>query len=345
MRDEREPLLEVRGIKTQFRTQEGIDRTYLDDISFRVYPGEILALVGESGSGKSLTSLSIMGLLSQNGRVAEGEILFDGVDLRQLSEEQMDKYRGNRISMIFQDALTSLNPSFTVGNQIVESLRVHKGYKKREARERALELLTRVGLPSAKNIFNEYPHTLSGGMRQRVMIAIALACSPDLLIADEATTALDVTIQAQIMRFFRELRDEEGMSIILITHDMGLVAEMADRIVVLYAGQIVEVAPVHDLFAAPHHPYTAALMKSIPHQGMDPDTRLTTIPGMVPEDYDQIEYCRFAERCEFATERCFSEAQELVTEADGRRVRCGRWTRGEIKDELGEHLMGAVNGR
>lgn len=343
MRDVHEPLLEVRGIKTQFRTQEGIDRTYLDDISFRVYPGEILALVGESGSGKSLTSLSIMGLLSQNGNVAAGEILFDGVDLRQLSEEQLDDYRGNRISMIFQDALTSLNPSFTIGNQIVESLRVHKGYKRREAKERALQLLTRVGLPSAKEIYNEYPHTLSGGMRQRVMIAIALACSPDLLIADEATTALDVTIQAQIMRFFRELRDEEGMSIILITHDMGLVAEMADRIVVLYAGQIVEVASVHELFAAPHHPYTAALMKSIPHQGMDPDTRLTAIPGMVPEDYDQIEFCRFAPRCDFANDRCFNEAQVLETEEDGRKVRCGRWSRGELKDELGEHLMGAVN--
>lgn len=343
MRDVHEPLLEVRGIKTQFRTQEGIDRTYLDDISFRVYPGEILALVGESGSGKSLTSLSIMGLLSQNGNVAAGEILFDGVDLRQLSEEQLDDYRGNRISMIFQDALTSLNPSFTIGNQIVESLRVHKGYKRREAKERALQLLTRVGLPSAKEIYNEYPHTLSGGMRQRVMIAIALACSPDLLIADEATTALDVTIQAQIMRFFRELRDEEGMSIILITHDMGLVAEMADRIVVLYAGQIVEVASVHELFAAPHHPYTAALMKSIPHQGMDPDTRLTAIPGMVPEDYDQIEFCRFALRCDFANDRCFNEAQVLETEEDGRKVRCGRWSRGELKDELGEHLMGAVN--
>ncbi len=343
MRDVHEPLLEVRGIKTQFRTQEGIDRTYLDDISFRVYPGEILALVGESGSGKSLTSLSIMGLLSQNGNVAAGEILFDGVDLRQLSEEQLDDYRGNRISMIFQDALTSLNPSFTIGNQIVESLRVHKGYKRREAKERALQLLTRVGLPSAKEIYNEYPHTLSGGMRQRVMIAIALACSPDLLIADEATTALDVTIQAQIMRFFRELRDEEGMSIILITHDMGLVAEMADRIVVLYAGQIVEVASVHELFAAPHHPYTAALMKSIPHQGMDPDTRLTAIPGMVPEDYDQIEFCRFAPRCDFANDRCFNEAQVLETEEDGRKARCGRWSRGELKDELGEHLMGAVN--
>lgn len=343
MRDVHEPLLEVRGIKTQFRTQEGIDRTYLDDISFRVYPGEILALVGESGSGKSLTSLSIMGLLSQNGNVAAGEILFDGVDLRQLSEEQLDDYRGNRISMIFQDALTSLNPSFTIGNQIVESLRVHKGYKRREAKERALQLLTRVGLPSAKEIYNEYPHTLSGGMRQRVMIAIALACSPDLLIADEATTALDVTIQAQIMRFFRELRDEEGMSIILITHDMGLVAEMADRIVVLYAGQIVEVASVHELFAAPHHPYTAALMKSIPHQGMDPDARLTAIPGMVPEDYDQIEFCRFAPRCDFANDRCFNEAQVLETEEDGRKARCGRWSRGELKDELGEHLMGAVN--
>lgn len=316
------PLLEVKELEVTFSSDSG-EMASIDKVSFSVAPGEIICIVGESGSGKSVTSLSIMGLLGPTGKVSKGEILFDGEDLLTKAEKELDQIRGNSLTMIFQDAMTSLNPALTIGGQMVETMRVHMKLNRKQAKERALGLLTKVGLPDASKIMKKYPHTLSGGMRQRVMIAMSLACNPKLLIADEPTTALDVTIQAQIMELLRSLNQEYGMSIILITHDMGLVAEMADRVLVMYAGQIVEEAEVYQLFQRPEHPYTQALLKSIPSIRDDENRELVAIRGVVPEYYDRIVGCRFANRCPYAGEECSLE-QKLLIQEEGHLKRCWR---------------------
>ena len=316
-------LLEVQGLTTSFSADYG-ETVSVDHISFYVDEGETVCIVGESGCGKSVTSLSIMGLLGRGGAVTDGSVLFDGKNLLSLSEKELDEIRGNRMSMIFQDPLTSLNPVFTIGNQITESIRTHMHLDKEEARARAEKILSQVGMPDAHAAMKKYPHTLSGGMRQRAMIAMALCCNPALLIADEPTTALDVTIQAQIMNLLKKLKKEIGMSLILITHDIGLVASMADRVLVMYAGQIIEEAPVKELFASPHHPYTRALLATVPSIYDGPDRELVSIPGIVPENYDSITGCRFADRCAFRRPEC-DRPQEDQAAGEGRRVRCARW--------------------
>lgn len=288
-------LLEVRGLRTSFYTRDGVVRA-VDGIDFHVERGEILGLVGESGCGKSVTSLSIMRLIAKPGVIEGGEVMFDGQDLMKLRSSEMRRIRGNRISMIFQQPTSALNPVWDVGRQIAEVLEVHREMKRPEARRRALDLLTMVGIPDPKRRLDAYPHELSGGMAQRVMIAMALACEPELLIADEPTTALDVTIQAQILDLVRDLRDRTGTAIILITHDLGVVAETCDRVAVMYAGEIIETALVEELFAAPHHPYTRGLIGSIPVVG-DVRESLTVIPGNVPNLISLPPGCRFAPRC------------------------------------------------
>ena len=314
-----EHLLEVKGLETTFIGARNTGAA-VDHVSFTVDPGETVCIVGESGCGKSVTSLSLLGLLARNGKVTEGQALFEGRDLIAMSEKERDAVRGAGIAMIFQDALSALNPVFTIGNQMVESIRAHLPMDKAQARAHAVGLLKKVGLPDPEAVMKKYPHTLSGGQRQRVMIAMALSCGPRLLIADEPTTALDVTIQAQIMALLRSLQQETGMSILLITHDLGVVAQMADRVLVMYAGQIVEQAPVAELFGAPRHPYTRALMGSVPTLA-DPDRRLDSIQGSVPERYQEIEGCRFAGRCPYATRRC-GNPQEMREVAPGHLVRC-----------------------
>ncbi len=313
-------LLEVQGLTTAFSADYG-ETVSVDHISFHVDEGETVCIVGESGCGKSVTSLSIMGLLGRGGAVTDGSVLFDGKNLLALSEKELDEIRGNRISMIFQDPLTSLNPVFTIGSQITESIRTHLKLGRQEAEARAEKILSQVGMPDAHAAMKKYPHTLSGGMRQRAMIAMALSCHPALLIADEPTTALDVTIQAQIMSLLKELKKEIGMSLILITHDIGLVASMADRVLVMYAGQIIEEAPVKELFAFPRHPYTKALLATVPSIYDGPDRELVSIPGIVPENYDSIPGCRFADRCALRRPEC-DRPQEDRQIGEGRRVRC-----------------------
>ncbi len=304
-------LLEVQGLTTVFAGDYGKNIS-VDHIDFHVKEGEVVCLVGESGCGKSVTSLSIMGLLRKDGAVKDGSVLFDGKNLLSMTEKELDQVRGNEITMIFQDPLTSLNPVFTVGNQIVESIRTHMHLSKEDAKKRAQMLLEKVGMPDARGTMKKYPHTLSGGMRQRVMIAMALSCSPRLLIADEPTTALDVTIQAQIMKLLKELQEETGMSMILITHDIGLVANMADRVLVMYAGQIIEEAPVKELFENPKHPYTKALLDTVPTIRDAADRQLVSIPGMVPENYDDRKGCRFAERCKYRRPECDNPQKDYV---------------------------------
>ncbi len=296
-------LLEVQGLTTTFKGDYG-KTISVDHIHFHVDEGEVVCIVGESGCGKSVTSLSIMGLLGRGGAVTDGSVLFDSKNLLSMTEKEFDKIRGNEITMIFQDPLTSLNPVFTVGSQITESIRTHMHLSKEDAAKRAEALLTRVGMPDAHGTMKKYPHTLSGGMRQRVVIAIALVCNPRLLIADEPTTALDVTIQAQIMELLGQLQKETGMSMILITHDIGLVANTADRVLVMYAGQIIEEAPVKELFENPGHPYTMALLDTVPTIRDSADRQLFAIPGIVPENYDGITGCRFAERCRYRRPEC-----------------------------------------
>lgn len=296
-------LLEVKDLTTEFTSDFG-KSIPVDQVSFHVEEGEVVCFVGESGCGKSITSLSIMGLLGNSGTVVNGSAFFDGKNLLSLSEKEFNKVRGKQISMIYQDPMTSLNPSFTIGNQLMEVIRIHMDISKARARAIALEMLEKVGLPDGSKIMKKYPHMLSGGMCQRVMIAMALCCNPKLLIADEPTTALDVTIQAQIMDLLKSLQKELNMSLILITHDMGLVAQMADRVIVMYAGQIVEEAPVKELFENPVHPYTRALLKTIPTIEDDENRRLFSIPGRVPEHYDQIKGCRFADRCAYKCSAC-----------------------------------------
>jgi len=318
-----EPLLEVRDLRTQFHTEDGIVRA-VDGVSFDLEAGRTLAVVGESGSGKSVTALSILRLLPRpQGRIAGGTIRWRGRDLLALSEDDMRRVRGREIAMVFQEPMTSLNPVFACGDQVAEVLELHERLPRAQARARAVELLRHVGLPDPEQRGREYPHQLSGGMRQRVMIAMALACRPALLIADEPTTALDVTIQAQILDLLERLRRELGMAMLFITHDLGVVAETADRVAVLYAGQVVEQGDVGPLFAAPGHPYTAGLLASRPRLGQR-GTRLPVIPGGVPDPAHFPQGCRFHPRCPLAIERCRREAPELATRPDGRQVRCWR---------------------
>ncbi len=308
-------ILEIKGLTTVFKGDYG-DTVSVDHIDCYVDKGETVCIVGESGCGKSVTSLSVMGLLQKEKASVEGMACFDGKDLLAMGEKEKDKIRGNKMTMIFQDPLTSLNPAFTIGSQIMESIRVHLRLNKEESKKRAVEMLQKAGMPDAQMIMRKYPHTLSGGMRQRAMIAMALACHPQLVIADEPTTALDVTIQAQIMRQLKQLQQEMGMALILITHDMGLVAQMADRVYVMYAGQMVEHALAEELFAHPAHPYTKALLAASPGIRDTPEKKLVSIPGMAPERYDDIKGCRFAQRCPYAQERCLSyEGNELLREA------------------------------
>ncbi|HWH42408.1 MAG TPA: ABC transporter ATP-binding protein [Usitatibacter sp.] len=318
------PLLEVDDLRTHFFTRDGVVRA-VDGVSFAIQPGETLALVGESGCGKSVTSLSIMRLIaSPPGRVVSGAVRFNGRDLLRLSEPEMRKVRGNEISMIFQEPMTSLNPVLTIGRQIAETLVLHRAMSRADAMARAVELLRLVHIPEPARRATEYPHQMSGGMRQRVMIAMALACDPKLLIADEPTTALDVTIQAQILDLMRELQAKTGAAILLITHDLGVVAEMAQRVVVMYAGRKVEEAPVGELFARPRHPYTRGLMNSMPRLGASHGARdrLQEIPGMVPSLREPLVGCAFAARCAYAVEGCRAEVPAFEPKAPGHAVAC-----------------------
>ncbi|SFU79124.1 ABC transporter ATP-binding protein [Alicyclobacillus macrosporangiidus] len=335
-----EPLLRVQGLRTHFFTDEGVVRS-VDGVDLEVRDGETLGIVGESGCGKSVTSLSIMRLVpSPPGRIVAGEIRFQGRDLLKLSDAEMRKIRGNEIAMIFQEPMTSLNPVFRIGDQIGEVLRLHLRLSKKQARARAAELLREVGIPRPEQIVHDYPHQLSGGMRQRVMIAMAMACRPKLLIADEPTTALDVTIQAQILDLMRAIKQEAGTSIVMITHDLGVVAEMCDRVVVMYAGKVVEEADVHTLFKRPQHPYTQGLLASMPRLN-ERRKRLVAIPGNVPTPFEMPKGCKFAPRCPHATAVCHESEPELLPIADDRphTVRC--W----LHSEHQEALAGAVDGR
>ena len=315
-------ILEAADLEVTF-SGDGGKNISVDHVGFYVDPGEVVCIVGESGCGKSVTALSVMGLLGNGGSVTMGSVIFQGEDLLSMTEKDLDRVRGDRLTMIFQDPLTSLNPVFTIGSQMTESIRVHLGLGREEARQRALSLLERVGLGDAPAMMKKYPHLLSGGMRQRVMIAMALCCNPALLIADEPTTALDVTIQAQIMDLLLELKEEMGMAVLLITHDMGLVAQMADRVLVMYAGQLIEEAGVMELFDHPAHPYTRALLRSVPDIRDKADRRLESIEGVVPEHYDGIRGCRFADRCPYRQALC-GKPQQYIETGRGHRARCHR---------------------
>jgi oligopeptide/dipeptide ABC transporter ATP-binding protein len=311
-RDEGEALLEVQGLRTWFHTDEGVAKA-VDGVTYTVKKGETLGVVGESGCGKSVTALSVMQLLPMPpGQFEGGKILFRGQDLLTKSDDEMREIRGNEIAMIFQEPMSALNPVFTVGDQIMETVMLHRGLDKEAARAHAIEMLQKVGIPSPEQRVDEYPHQLSGGMRQRVMIAIAMSCDPALLIADEPTTALDVTIQAQILDLMRELQDSDGMSMLLITHDLAVVAETAHHVAVMYAGKVVEYAPVEELFSRPRHPYTIGLFRSLPDLARAGE-RLETIPGIVPSAYNFPSGCRFRTRCPIATERCASEEPVLLS--------------------------------
>jgi oligopeptide transport system ATP-binding protein len=307
-----EPLLSVRGVKTRFFTADGVVKA-VDGVSFDLYSGQTLGLVGESGCGKSVTALSIMRLIpSPPGRIVDGEILFEGRDLLKLSDERMRRVRGNKIAMIFQDPMTSLNPVLTINRQISEALQLHLGMDAARARKRTIELLEMVGIPSARTRVDDYPHQFSGGMRQRVMIAMALSCNPQLLIADEPTTALDVTIQAQILDLIKSLSKEFGTATILITHDLGVVAGMCDDIIVMYAGRIAERASVYDIYADPAHPYTMGLLRSVPRLDEARKERLVPIEGLPPDLIDLPDNCPFHPRCIYAADQCRAEMPPLL---------------------------------
>ncbi len=318
---DKQPLLEVRGLRTYFHTEEGTAKA-VDGVDFVVNKGETLGLVGESGCGKSVTSLSVMQLIPKPpGEIMEGQILLDGDDLLKRSDEDMRWVRGNEVAMIFQEPMTALNPVFTVGDQIMEAVKLHRGASNEEARARAIEMLELVGIPSAADRVDEYPHQLSGGMRQRVMIAIAMSCDPKLLIADEPTTALDVTIQAQILELIRDLQERRGMSVLLITHDLAVVAETTHQVAVMYAGKVVEHTTTERLFAAPKHPYTIGLFRSLPDL-VGPGERLQTIPGIVPAPTKFPSGCRFRTRCPLATAHCADEEPALIEATPGHAVAC-----------------------
>jgi len=316
-------LLKIRNLKTYFDVRRSVLKA-VDDVSLSIEAGKTLGLVGESGCGKSVTAESIMGLVPMPpGRIAGGEVLFEGVDLLQLPESKMKKIRGNRISMIFQEPMTSLNPVFTVGDQVAEVFRLHQGLSRRETRNKVIEMFHLVGIPAAELRITDYPHQMSGGMRQRVVIAMALACNPKLMIADEPTTALDVTIQAQILDLMNKLKEETGASILFITHDLGVIAEMAQNVAVMYAGKVMEEADVDTLFAEPKHPYTVGLMSSIPVLGREKKRRrLSTIPGVVPSLFKLSEGCLFNERCTEAREECRRIEPPIINLGNGHMVRC-----------------------
>lgn len=322
-----QPVLQVDNLKTYFYLEDDRVAKAVDDVSFTIYPGETVALVGESGSGKSMTGLSVMRLIAQPGKIVDGSITMNNLDLLSLRDREIISIRGNDIAMIFQEPMTALNPVFTIGNQITEVVRKHKKLSKQAARQKAIDLLKMVGIPRAEEIMNEYPHQLSGGMRQRVMIAIAISCEPKLLIADEPTTALDVTIQAQILELLEELKRELKMGLLLITHDLGVVYEYADRVMVMYGGQIVEHAPTKELLKLTKHPYTEGLLASIPNLDEEVD-RLGTIKGVVPPAYRFPQGCRFSDRCPHVMDKCKVSNPELTKITQDHNVRCYLYEKG-----------------
>ena len=317
-------LLEINDLQTQFPTRAGLVKS-VNSVSFHIDEGELLGLVGESGCGKSITALSIMRLIAEPGRIAGGSIKFKGEELTMASDDRMREIRGNDIAMIFQDPMTSLNPVYTVGEQIAEALRLHRKLNKKQAWDAAIEAMKEVSIPSPERRVNDYPHQLSGGMRQRVMIAMALACDPELLIADEPTTALDVTIQAQILELLDDLRKTRKLAVLLITHDLGVIAETADRVCVMYTGKIVEESGIDEIFAKPKHPYTQGLLKSVPKLSTDAiekDVRLQTIEGTVPSPTNLPDGCHFAPRCAYRMERCVHGEIPLYELPNNVKVRC-----------------------
>ncbi len=331
-------LLEIENLRTHFHTRAGLMRA-VDGVNLEVTAGQTLGVVGESGCGKTVTALSVMRLIDPPGRIEpKSRIMFGGRDLVQLDEDELREIRGNDISMVFQEPMTSLNPVLTIGDQIVEAVMLHRDAGSASARERALEMLALVGIPTPRRRFGDYPHQLSGGMRQRVMIAMALACEPKLLIADEPTTALDVTIQAQILELMRGLRERLGMAIMLITHDLGVVAEMCDDVAVMYAGRIVERGPTDAVFRSPQHPYTEALLHSIPLLGMTQSQPLKVIRGMVPSPLGWPRGCRFASRCDYSFDRCVREDPPLF-EAGGQQAACWLCEKG-ARDSTGMAVVG-----
>jgi len=319
-----DPILRVRGLTSTFRTDAGVFPA-VDDVSFDVAPGEVLGIVGESGSGKSVTALSILGLLPDPpGRVASGSIKFEGREIVGLPQKALRALRGPSIGMVFQEPMTSLNPVFRVGDQIMETIRAHETIGKADARKRAISLLDRVGIAAPERRLEDFPHQLSGGMRQRVMIAIALACSPRLLLADEPTTALDVTIQAQLLDLLRDIQRDTGMAVVIITHNMGVIAEFADRVLVMYAGRVAEQGAVDTVFTRPRHPYTVGLLGSTPRLDRD-ELRLATIPGVLPQLSDTMPGCRFAPRCARRTDVCVHAKPPLLDVGDGQQAACFHW--------------------
>lgn len=315
-------LLDFKNVKTYFKTDDGMVRA-VDEMSYVVHKGEVLGVVGESGCGKSVSAMSVLRLVDSPGKIVGGEILFKGENLLQKTEEEMRKIRGSEIGMIFQEPMTSLNPVYTIGNQIMEAILIHQDVSEEEAKKKTIELLNMVGIPEPERRFNQYPHELSGGMRQRAMIAMAISCHPDLLISDEATTALDVTIQAQILELMKDLRKRIGMAVLFITHDLALVAEMADNVVVTYTGKVVEYSDVVTIFKKPAHPYTYGLLASVPSLVSEKTkTELPAIEGIVPSPYKMPSGCHFNPRCPFATERCRKEIPELGELTPGHFVRC-----------------------
>jgi oligopeptide transport system ATP-binding protein len=337
------PLLEVKNLSTQFFTQDGIVRA-VDDVSFYVMPGETLGVVGESGCGKSMTGLSIMRLIpNPPGKIVAGEIVFNGQDILQMSDNEVRRIRGHEIAMIFQDPMTSLNPVLTINRQISEALQLHLGMNRDQARTRSIELLRMVGIPNADERVDQYPHQFSGGMRQRVMIAMALSCNPKLIIADEPTTALDVTIQAQILDLMRTLQSERDTGVIMITHSMGVVAGMADRVQVMYAGHIVEAASTEEIFGNPRHPYTVGLMKSIPRLDATSKEKLEPIRGLPPDLIDLPDMCPFVPRCNFAREKCEQKRPPLLPVNDGHFSACWFWE--EVSKDADADLVAARLGR
>ena len=346
------PLLDVVDLQTHFRTQDGLVKA-VNGVSFHVEKGETLGIVGESGSGKSVTSLSVMRLIpSPPGKIAGGKILFDGEDLVKCDEDEMRKIRGKNIAMIFQDPMTSLNPVLTIGRQITEALELHLRLTGREAERRAAELLALVGIPSPQKRLDDYPHQFSGGMRQRVMIAMALSCNPDLLIADEPTTALDVTIQAQILELINRLKRELEMAVIIITHDLGVVAGMADRLIVMYAGKIIEEGPTNQIFAEPRMPYTIGLLQSIPRLDEERGRRLNPIRGLPPDLINLPAVCPFSPRCDFVQDACYKQVPPLRPVAPNQRAAClfdvhAPWTKanGASPQEQTKHQIPATERR
>lgn len=333
------PVLQVENLKTYFYLDNDRVAKAVDGVSFEIFPGETVALVGESGSGKSMTGFSIMRLVSQPGKIVEGSILLENMNLLELSNREMVKIRGNEIGMIFQEPMTALNPVFTIGNQIAEVFIKHKNMSKKEALNESIDLLKQVGIPRAEQIVHEYPHQLSGGMRQRVVIAMAIACKPKLLIADEPTTALDVTIQAQILELLEDLKKQMKMGLLLITHDLGLVNEYADRVMVMYGGQIVEQTTTKQLLKHTKHPYTEGLLKSLPNIHDDVE-RLGTIKGIVPPAYRFPEGCRFSDRCPYVMDQCKIENPILKEIEENHQVRCYLYEKGGANDdEIGKNVQ------